>query len=429
MAIEIIIRRLVITGCTFYAFWFLFIDSPLSKETQAMLKSAQPIEYSDGFIYLLGIGAEIDKSPIAEGKGILEKIRIAETDYPKITDFDDSHGFKHSSTLKFPKPQSQFCNLRKGRECLEEIFTTDNEAGIEAHESIILRQRFSEFLSKTNFESMQAPHFYEAIIGLTELKGVARLRLLHSIAQAKNCCPEEAAKKIHSDIEKIKKYLERSNRIIDKITAYKILNVFIESLFKLNREYELKGDLITPLTAKQLDMNEAFINDFAVMKSTADILSKTKIIQKGRWSWVPTWSERIIFKKNISLNQAIKTYKSAILISQSQQAKFKEKMNSHKKLQHTTSNNFLRNIFGMALLDMHLSGDILPYVSRGFDINAKIHLYNQLVNTSDIHTNQLKLSNPYFPENLNSASYNKDDHSICLKGPLEDTRKFRCLYL
>ena len=70
--------------------------------------------------------------------------------------------------------------------------------------------------------------------------------------------------------------------------------------------------------------------------------------------------------------------------------------------------------------------DFKPYIARGFNLNVKIALFNGLINNEINDATLGGIENPYFDNEFN-ATLSEDGKRVCMDGPLEDLRGFRCV--
>ncbi len=414
-----------------YAAWYVYGDSRLSSEAKSTLRAAAPAKASDGFIYLLGIGAPIDDDPIVEDERLLSEIRKYEKKYTEITDFSSFIDFKYESSLEALKGNGLFC-LINNRGCLNSIFTKNIKTNINEDELKVIDERFDILLTKANFKSQLQPHYFEPLVNTRFLIIGSRLKALQIIKEARACCPQEAAIKLYGLIELYKHYVENSNTLIDKIIGYRAVSDSIEILYRLQKDYQLLLPSIPMLSASQLSLDEAVNREFAIIKSFADNFSHLDPFKDSpNFSGNPKWFNRSLkkvgYKKNLSLNKILTLYNGIKNISTSPISDYAEKISEYGELKESLESHSFHNAGGFAILSKYMPS--LGQFFSGFNVNAKISLFNQLIKKPEIDLESLMVNNPFFPGDSNAVVFDEEDYTICLKNPVEDSSKFSCLHL
>lgn len=403
----------------------LQVDDSLSEDAQKAVDANNGSGTSQAFLYLLGFGAALDEDPIEKGKEILAKIREREKTYDLA---DEVEPFNIDSGLKLPENEL-FCSITGNSKCLNSIFDTDN-IDISNPVYSTLKKRYAEFLKLNDFQTLMTPHLREPSLSYNHIKLANKLALLESVKLAKQCCPEQAAENLYQLIDSLQKRSATLDHLIYKIINLILIDEMIETLSMLVREYNLSAKKINFLTKEQLSLSKAIDREFAMGMRTAST-TKDKFLYDYKWKkWAPLWLKKMIiqavFKENMTGNSVFKIYKAQSLVSESEQTDFEYQMEQSKKIDIEKA--WLRNYLGTAISGV-ASPDFYQYIARGFDINAKIALFNGILGKEITPQLISNIQNPYYKDSDHKAYIDKEKNRVCFDGPMEDKRGFRCLAL
>jgi len=402
-----------------FAFVFLQKDDPLSADAARMLDAHQWDTSSDAYLYLLGIGTDLNKSPIEEGKKALLEIREKEKSYTSAKTLDEIESYYVESALK-TKKHDLFCNLNE-LNCFEEV---SRNLSVEKEDKVLatIKERYLTFLSMNDLRSLAEPHMMLTFPHYEFLTKGNRLANLEALQKARSCCPEEAAENLYALIELLKKHSSQTDYLIGRLISYSLINDTIESLSFVLREYGVPGKKLEPLSKQQLSLSRVMNGEFAFSRSF------TNIAFLGEFThWTPEWIQRVLLKRNMTTNAIAPLYKNVVRISESKQSEFELLAKHEEKIQ--IENAWLRNLLGSWLNKQALDYTFKHYIKRGFDLNAKIALFNGTRGERITPAILKRIVNPYYDEVGHEATIDVENKKACFDGPFVDNKNFRCLNL
>lgn len=148
----------------------LQFDDELSDEAQALLPVINENDSSQAYLYLLGLGAELDKDPITEGEKVLASIRRLETHYPTIESFDDIDIEVYEPSLSIPD-HDIFCPIEE-KSCIDTLLNS-HDVDLTTPLWSALKERYQTFLTLRDFRSLTQPHIYEPLPRYSYLEAVS----------------------------------------------------------------------------------------------------------------------------------------------------------------------------------------------------------------------------------------------------------------
>lgn len=393
-------------------------DDNLSSEANMMLDSIKWESPSNAYLYLLGMSAELGTDPILEGEKTISEIRVLESTYLDVNDFDDLQTFTQKTPLVLPEHEI-FCSISEPS-CIYKIFSY-SKIDLSSETFEVLENRYLTLLGMEDLHSLTMPHFNEHIPLYSPLVKANRLVSLNAIYKARNCCPREASESLYDLIELLSRYVENSDTLIGKMIGYALLNETIEVLSMLLREFNLEGKGIKLLSKEQLSFNKAINREFAFARSVILIAARG-----DKWKWVPEWVEKIGIKENMTSNASVPLYRYVVSLSESSQLEFKDLLGQSEKIPLKTA--WFRNFFG-TLLNQTALPNYEKYVARGFDLNAKISLFNEIRGQKITPEILKNIPNPYYNDSTNNGIIDAEKNRVCFDGPLEDPKYLRCISL
>jgi hypothetical protein len=393
--------------------FLLQIDDDLSPESNALLDVIDWQTPSNAYIYLLGINTPLDANPLEAGAEILAEIRLSETIYKDIQSYDDL-----PSTIereRFEVPQNDvFCGAREP-DCIASLFV-DSKVSLSSPAMKALKQRYLTFIEMRDYRTLTEPNFLEPFAAYDYVVKGNRVVSLSAIEKASAGNVDAAIDELYQLIELEKLHIAETDNLIGRMIAYFLLNETVDVLSVLVRRHAVDAKKIELLSPEQLSMTKPVQREFAYVKSAL-----TKINLEENYSIWPDWMLRMVFKPNMTINAAVPNYENAILMSELPIAEFSAQSNMVE-----LKNSWIRNIVG-TIVNKVASADLAPYIARGYDMNAKLALFNETLTYQNISSQDaLEIANPYYPLS-NHAVISEDRKQICFDGPYEDPRSFRCL--
>lgn len=417
-------KTLVALAIVVVAAWLLQLDDELSSESRKMLDSIEWQEPNEAYVYFLGIGAGIEDDPMAEGERLLSQIREHESSFSvdsfEAFETDSIQPFKYEAPLATPEGEL-FCALTD-EHCIDKILAS-SEADLANNKAYgILEDRYLTLLNMPSMRSMTKPHFNQYIPNyqhLVKANRLVNLRSIHELKHKGDGNEEKALNRLYELIELQRNYIEKADTLISKLIGFVLLDETIEVLSLLTRTYDLDGKPIEPLSDKQLSFEKAMSREFAFSRSLFLVPA-----QGDKWKWVPAWAERITIKANISSNASAPIYRDVVNLSESPQSEFENLL----ELSDPIEASWVRNFLGTMLNKIGLP-NFQSVVARGFDLNAKIALFNGTLGNEITAESLSGIQNPYYKNEDRPAKIDSENKRACFDGPLVDPKYIRCLSL
>lgn len=390
----------------------LQIDDDLSPKAQALVDRADWKTPNNSYPYFLGIDAELTASSLDVGNEILAEIRELESTYSNVKSYDEFPVLRDRTTLEFGEYEG-FCSLRNDKNCVLTLFS-DTDISLSSAKMLAVKDRYLSFLAMDDFRTLTRPHILEPFGAYTFFVKANRLVSLESIALAKSGEPELASDSLYALLQRQRTFLLQADSLIGRLIAYVLINETIEVLSLILAEYKLEGRAIDALSQEELSLNLVISREFIYARSAIEVAQ-----YNDRFNALPDWILRLVLKPNMTMNDALPNYLHAIELSESEQSRFVATLKPMLKY------SWFRNLVG-SMLNKTSSPDFSDYIARGFDLNVKIALFNGTLNQIINEEILGKIPNPYY-ENEFDAKVADDRARICMGGPLEDKRRFRCL--
>jgi len=246
--------------------------------------------------------------------------------------------------------------------------------------------------------------------------------ILSALERARFCCPEDAVEDLYILIELLKRYSASSDFLIDRVISYTSINEAIEILSFIARDYHVPTRKLTPLSSEQLSFMRIMSGEFTLSHNVSSIIFLGEFA-----SLTPEWVQRVLLKPNMTSNMVVAKYQNAIYASELESSRFQNYLDNSKELDIEYS--WLRNFIGSRLVIAGQRTSFDEYIGRGFDLNAKIALFNGILNKRITSKVLADIENPYHDIAGQKASIDKENMRACFDGPIEDERYVRCLYM
>ena len=123
-------KTLIALAILVLAAWLLQLDDELSSDSRKMLDSIEWQEPNEAYVYFLGIGADIEDDPMAEGERLLSQIREHESSF-SIDSFEALEADTSIQPLKYEAPLATpggelFCAL-PDEHCIDKILASTED--------------------------------------------------------------------------------------------------------------------------------------------------------------------------------------------------------------------------------------------------------------------------------------------------------------
>jgi len=399
----------------------LQIDDEQDANAQNFLKQDKVLPESKAFLYLLGIEADKKESPLEVGKELLRIIKDAENKY-----FSEGKPFDYS---KYPKEKKLllpygklFCaSWNEGCIANRMLNKYDLDSIIKEHATLL--NRYHMFLGMDDYHTLTKPSLHLVLPPYEYIAKGNRLVILKAISEAKKSNTGGATKILMKNISLLRSQLRQADTLISKLIYIMQISDNLDMLSVIVREADHSIDY----SFDELSLDERNF-DMVMMREylfTYDVVRNydkyPSAIGEEEWEW-PKWVIRMGLKPNMSLNALYHKYKRVQDLARLEQKVFSKAVEDGEYIIPVTF--YLRNYLGSILLDS--TEDIYgSYVARLFDLNAKFVLINEVLRSGSKAVNLSNINNPYYENEI--AYYSDDKKSICLRGPLNDTRNIRCL--
>ncbi len=391
----------------------LQIDDDLNQDSKAMLDRVDWQTPNESYPYLMGMNTELGQDPRVIGDDIVAELRVLEANYSNLVSADDALSLRDRETLTLSE-LPHFCSLNSDESCLFNLFS-QIELGSFSPEMIELRKRYWHFLAMDDFRTLSRPHIYEPFGPYSALIKANRLVSLEAIDLARSGRANEAASKLYSLIELQRYFLSKVDSLLARMIAYVLINETIDMLSIILKEYDLDGRKISVLSPNELSLRTVVSREFAYVGTAFDIVQHDPSYK----NW-PHWILRILMKPNMTMNTASGHYLRAIRLSEQEIPNFEPPACSPKSSWFRNSIGSLMNQTGIIGFD--------DYISRGFNLNVKIALFNGTLGREISIEALAEIPNPYYLQEFD-ADFSEDQQSVCMGGPLEDKNGYRCLSL
>ena len=390
----------------------LQVDDDLSPEALQIVEKVDWQSPSESYLYYLGLDAELGADPTDVGKDILAEIRELEADYPVMTNLAGALNLRERETMQLGS-YAGFCDARHDGGCFSRMFE-ESDIPLTSPKMVEARMRYNHFLSLGDYRTLSKPHFLAPFGSFSMLVRANRLLSLESVALAKSGRPELASENLYQVLALQRSWMSQTDTLISRMVSYVLINETIQILSLIQRQFNVAGQEIEPLSPEELSLEAALYYEFLFVRSSV----RMQHLDIGSRAW-PRWALQMVFKPNMTMNDMLPVYLQAIEISKLERPKFDAQASS------VVSHSWFRNFMG-SMVNKVGTPDFHPYIARGFDLNVKIALFNGLIDTEVSSEVLGGIENPYYERKFD-AELSEDEKTVCMDGPFEDRRGYRCL--
>ena len=368
---------------------------------------------SHAYIYLSGISSLNKKDIVKFGTSnllISQNLEITTSPISNNKEF----GTLDSITPK--KDSSFYCSIWKNG-CLERIVSSDTVLEVELDFRKILLERYKEFLSYIDYSTLTSPIETEVYPNYQYLFYGNRLLTFENLLIAKNQNSAIAISNLVQNIKKLKIQLSKADNLLFKLTLVAMISESLDMISHI--KITNKPDIIISidsLSKNERSLEPALEREFVYTHNVFRNANRNPELFNLGGNAYP-WFVRLSYKPNMTINDHYPLYSDLITLSKLSLVEFAVEKSKIKE--YSGENINLRNIFGHSLFELGLETQeiLIGFIARINDLDAKIALINYVLGNGP-------LTNPYYP--LKKAGY-ENDGQLCLKGPLPDTRNFRCV--
>ena len=382
----------MIIGCVA----LLQIDDDLDSDVKkyVLLIEDRALKGSEAYLYITGIAAapnDENLSPGVANKSEAEKLPI-------------------------PDQENQLhCKLHKA-DCLSKIINASNEWEAEIQKFSILAERYEKFISYPEYTTMSKPDLAELYPEYKYLSYGNRIKILSALLLAQSGKVDDAAESLLGDNQYLRKHLEFADNVVYKMVFVQLIANNLDIVAYISSAHNvLRKDKISNLSKSEIDMSYPFAREFVMHHNSFKMLEQDPKFLKTEGK-MPRWVVKLFFKPHMTINESVRKYTEVIELANLSSHEFAEKVVS-RELKPSNGWSF-RNYAGNILYKIS-NADYSKYIAMMHDLNSKISLTNYVLSGK-----KGPLANPY------GSTYSKKTEvagSICLDGPLEDSRNLRCI--
>lgn len=408
----------------------LQIDDELDPEIATFLEQARPAESSEAYLYLLGIVAAEGEDPLTVGKQLFASMQHAEENY---TFGDEAFGYEgYPADKKLALPEGKFFCSGRDEQCWPTLFSNPSELEQVLRDHATLLKRYQSFVQLADYRSLSKPILLEVFPPFDYMLKANRLVVLNAIymADAAEPTPTQAIDMLARHIVALRQQLIKVDNILGKVIYSALIAESIDALSLISHQNNMVfKDEILPISSLEHDFSTVMPREFAMsfdlfmsMDGHPDFFAKSNINDDYK---APSWLVRAVFKPNMTVNNSLLFYKSAIARSQLEQIAFTRAVTGENDDGDQLSKFSIRNYAGN-ILNRIAVPNFDQYIARFFDLNAKIAIFNQTRDKKQLPEDLDYIQNPYY-EAGGTAYYLDDGKTICLTGPLGKDKDHRCL--
>lgn len=404
----------------------LQLDDPLSSEAHALVEQTTAQQTNRAHLYLLGIDAPPEQAPIDLGRSILAYSREQDQ-----LEADDPFTTEHAPWPDYEalaRPEGAlFCRWSDAR-CGVRVLSSWNEAPPLSQVDRTLLDRYRTFMAMDGFQSLTKPSVHEPMLKFHYLLSGHRLVMLQAIRDAALDDPAKAVQLLTSTLARVRAQLARADTIVGKMAYLALMseNLDVLSAILAQHGYEMAPTL-PPMTRSERDFSLAMAREFAMVYYLFQSMDRHPQFfdTSSENTWTPGWWVRMVFKPNMTINSVLPVYLQAIKLSRLPPENYPEKATDITENEADVS--WLRNPAG-GILARTGGPRYERYVAEAFNIHGKLSLLNQIIALGGVPDDLQRLKNP-LSRTGNGVYWSDNGRTLCLEGPGEDDRRFRCLYV
>lgn len=380
------------------------LDQALSDESAALLASLERQKESPAFLFLNGFNASKQDSPARLGLVLLQAYQGGSQDGMSA---ETGH-----SPIELPAGEL-FCRLRE-EGCVAALFQSGRiDVLLQRHETLLSRlYKFYEF---DEFATLTEPSFDEQVPPYSFLSAAARLRLLEAIRIYHNGAPGDAVEDLMANLAGARAAMARQDNLLGKMVLLMVISDILDVASVMVTSAGLAVEEIPEFSDSEKDFRLVAAREFSSMWNLLREEDKDPGVFAPFLDF-PGWTLRKVFKPTMTLNAAAPVYYRLERMARMSPGQFTAEIEKGTWLAPGSSR--LLNATGDNILSAVRDYD--EYAARLLDINVKIAVFNHLHHSGKYATSFI---NPYYPDDRADANAKR----ICVSGPLEDSRGFRCL--
>lgn len=406
------------------AMMLLQLDDPLSSEAHALVEQTTARQTNRAYLYLLGIDAPPEQAPIDLGRSLLAYSR--EQDQLEADDPFTTEQAAWPDYEALPRPEGALFCRWSDEGCGAQVLSSWNEAPPLSGADRTILDRYRTFMAMDGFQSLSKPSLHEPLPHFHYLLSGHRLVMLQAIRDAALDDPAKAVQLLTSTLASVRAQLARADTIVGKMAYLALMseNLDVLSVILAQHGYEMAPTL-PPMSRSERDFGLAMAREFAMVYYLFQSMDRHPQFfdTLSENTWTPGWWVRMVFKPNMTINSVLPVYLQAIELSRLSPEDYPEKVTDI--VENEVNASWLRNPAG-SILARTGGPRYERYVAEAFNIHGKLSLLNQIIALEGVPNDLQRLKNP-LSRTGHGVYWSDKGAKLCLEGPSEDDRRFRCL--
>lgn len=420
----------VISGFLVIAGLLLQIDDELQPEVIQFMSLSESQDENKAYFYLLGLTSKEGDDPLLIGQKIYQDIKQQQAEINADKNAQQSIDITQYDKLALPK-SPLLCAYIKAN-CFEHIFNHLAEIPSLVTSTEVFVQRYLTYSAFSEFHTLSQPHTAEPFPPYQHLVTAVHLMSLDNISRASQGEEESAIQALYQLHQQLRSQLSRQDTLIGKFIFLNLVSENIDLMSVLSTRYQVKlPKALTSLTKKERSFSLAFSREVRMIYSLYQTLDGATDILNINHDLsafvVPSWFSHILFKVNITTNEAYQPLHYYAMLSELPIEDFDQEIRAVVR-QLTINSDWLRNAIG-TVLNQVATPDHTHYIANFWDLDNKIQLFNARVQNFSTEKIMRDVKNKYpLPANISPyLSVNK--HKLCFENPFNTDAKYNCLQI
>jgi hypothetical protein len=291
----------------------------------------------------------------------------------------------------------------------------------------VLLERYRRVIRYAELKPPVQPSFYESFPAYGHILDGHKLQLLAIVAGHVAGERARVYATLREDMEHLRRHLRTAHSLLTKMVALSLLARDLDLLPYLS---PTGAPVVPPLNAVERSLEPALIREFgSLMNFHRQLTEHPASIDAAMDGGLQGWLLRTLLRPNMSLNQLFPYYRAIAGLSRADAAEFNRVVTTDPPRVQTGFS--LRNIGG-SILNSIAAPDLMPYLARLHDVDAKIALLNAALALDQASwaevmtgTRILEAVNPYAP--AQRPRLDRETGALCFDGPLPDELNRRCI--
>lgn len=410
----------------FGVFLLLQIDDPLDTEVLEWVKSVDYKTPNDSYYYLLGLNVSADQDPLEFGKAKVKEMREWEAEIIENGYAENSNAYSFSLRPDRNLLNSRIeCELNSLEDYINMFEDNDFQRSLSNEQKIYL-SRYRHWLKLSPLKPMSYPFYGTSFSYVFDVNDGYKLYLRNLVYQFTHGNKQLAAQEMQKGVLHLIELIKNSGPLVERLALLKLLNQHLNVLaIMIQRHPEMFSKIV--LEHKHLTDITATLNYELVFS-----YNTIKVLQnEGRFPpfWM-NWFGIAFAKPNMTTNRLLTNYLALkdISVLTSRQF-FEQDQSSCKQVGRWSLIDKIRNFHTYLTSDRNICKFRATYLTRGYDLFAKISLINSLVEEEGNVPIKTAI-NPF--TGSKDAFYKNDKKQLCFKSSASDQKyqqEYSCIYI